>query len=132
MTKNRLPSGGLINRQQPIRFQFNGRHYMGYEGDTLASALLANDIHMVGRSFKYGRPRGIMAAGPEEPNAIVQLNRSNRTEPATKATEVALRSSLVANPVTAWPSLEYDLKSLNHLMQQVHGSRLLLQDHVRI
>ncbi|SNY93540.1 sarcosine oxidase subunit alpha [Cohaesibacter sp. ES.047] len=137
MTDNRLPTGGLINRSQPIRFQFNGTYYMGYEGDTLASALLANDIHMVARSFKYGRPRGIMTAGPEEPNAIVQLNRvtSNCTEPATKATEVPLRPSLVASQITAAPSLDYDLKSLGTLMHKgmaagfyykmMFGSRLL-------
>ena len=71
--KNRLQSGGRINRDQPMSFVYNGKNLQGFEGDTLASALLANGIDVVGRSFKYSRPRGIMAAGAEEPNAIMQL-----------------------------------------------------------
>ncbi len=73
---HRLNNIGLINRDKVITFNFNGKSYQGYEGDTLASALLANDIHLVGRSFKYHRPRGIMTAGSEEPNAIVQLHNN--------------------------------------------------------
>ena len=69
----RLANGGVIDRQRPLRFMFNGKRYQGYEGDTLASALVANDVLIVGRSFKYHRPRGILTCGPEEPNALVQL-----------------------------------------------------------
>ncbi|WP_373237274.1 sarcosine oxidase subunit alpha family protein [Cohaesibacter celericrescens] len=118
MTINRLPKGGRINRERPIRFRFDGSYYYGYEGDTLASAMLANDIHLVARSFKYARPRGIMTAGPEEPNAIVQLHVANRTEPNPKATEVVLHPGLIAHSVNAWPSLNYDLKSINGLLHR--------------
>jgi sarcosine oxidase subunit alpha len=71
----RLPEGGRIDRSRPLDFSFDGRTYRGYAGDTLASALLANRVHLVGRSFKYHRPRGIMTAGAEEPSALVQLQR---------------------------------------------------------
>ena len=112
MTDNRLPTGGRINRDIPIRFRFNGSYYMGYEGDTLASALLANDVHLVARSIKYARPRGIMAAGPEEPNAIMQINVSNRSEPNPKATETYLHPGLIAHSVNSWPSVKHDAKGL--------------------
>ena len=78
--KNRL-KGGLINRDGTRDFVFNGQTMQGFEGDTLASALLANDIRLVGRSFKYHRPRGVLSAGSEEPNAIVELRSGNRKEP---------------------------------------------------
>ena len=78
----RLDKGGLINRNKKISFTFNGKKYFGYEGDTLASALLANGVHLVGRSFKYHRPRGFLGSGSEEPNAIVQVIKDKaRTEP---------------------------------------------------
>ena len=73
----RLDKGGLINRNKKISFKFNGKKYFGYEGDTLASALIANGVHLVGRSFKYHRPRGIFSSGPEEPNALVQITKDN-------------------------------------------------------
>ena len=82
----RLPQGGRIDRSRPLRFTFNDRSYDGYHGDTLASALLANGVTLVGRSFKYHRPRGIMTAGAEEPNALVQLGGGARTEPNIRAT----------------------------------------------
>ncbi len=69
----RLADGGHINRKKPVEFTFDGKRLMGYEGDTLASALLANGIHLVGRSFKYHRPRGILTAGYDEPNALMQI-----------------------------------------------------------
>src|SRR5689334_5868213 len=77
----RIPDAGRIDRSRPLRFRFNGRPLEGYAGDTLASALLANGVHLVGRSYKYHRPRGILSAGNEEPNAIVQLERGAYTEP---------------------------------------------------
>ena len=83
MTKKlRVKTSKFIDETYKISFRFNGKTYFGYKGDTLASALLANDVHLVGRSFKYHRPRGIMTAGSEEPNAIVQLHKNtSRTEP---------------------------------------------------
>ena len=83
---NRLPSGGLIDRSKPINFTFDGHNYTGYAGDTLASALVANGVKLIGRSFKYHRPRGILSAGSEEPNALVELRSGNRREANTKAT----------------------------------------------
>jgi NADPH-dependent 2,4-dienoyl-CoA reductase/sulfur reductase-like enzyme len=75
----RLPSGGRIDRARPLRFTFDGKSYQGFHGDTLASALLANDVRLVGRSFKYHRPRGILSAGSEEPNALVELRGGRRS-----------------------------------------------------
>ena len=82
----RIENGGLINKDKKLSFKFNGKSYFGYEGDTLASALLANGVHLVGRSFKYHRPRGFFGAGVDEPYAIVQLYRNGETEPNIKAT----------------------------------------------
>ena len=98
MTKNlRLKTGKTIDETYKISFKFNGSTYYGFKGDTLASALLANDVHLVGRSFKYNRPRGIMTAGSEEPNAIVQLHdKTSRTEPNVRATEVEIYEGLKA------------------------------------
>ena len=82
MSENfRLENGGLINRNKKISFKFNGKKYFGYEGDTIASALIANGVHLVGRSFKYHRPRGFFGAGVDEPYAIVQMNRNNEVDP---------------------------------------------------
>ena len=111
--RNRLEDGGRINRDKPLVFTFNGRRLMGYEGDTLASALLANGVDIVGRSFKYGRPRGIMCAGVEEPNAIMQLGGSEATQtPNIKATEQMLYDGLVCKPVNGWPNVELDIMSV--------------------
>ncbi|MBB3062007.1 sarcosine oxidase subunit alpha [Microbulbifer rhizosphaerae] len=107
---NRLSSGGRIDRETPIRFVFNGRHYGGYRGDTLASALLANGVKVVGRSFKYGRPRGIVAAGAEEPNAIFQLGAEESTQvPNVRATQQEIFEGLVSRPTSGWPGLGFDL-----------------------
>ncbi|MBU9442609.1 sarcosine oxidase subunit alpha family protein [Burkholderia multivorans] len=111
--KNRLPSGGRVNRAIPLTFKFNGRTYQGFQGDTLASALLANDVHFVARSFKYHRPRGIVTAGVEEPNALVQLERGAHTIPNARATEVELYQGLDATSVNAEPSLEHDRMAIN-------------------
>jgi methylglutamate dehydrogenase subunit C len=86
----RLAAGGLIDRAQPLRFSFDGKSYAGFAGDTLASALIANGVRLVGRSFKYHRPRGIFAAGSDEPNALVELRNGDRREPNTRATSVEL------------------------------------------
>ncbi|MBL6455051.1 sarcosine oxidase subunit alpha family protein [Belnapia sp. T6] len=109
----RLPEGGRIDRSQPLRFTFDGRAYRGFAGDTLASALLANGITLFGRSFKYHRPRGLLAAGAEEPNALVELDRGpGRREPNIPATLVPLEEGLVARSQNRWPSLRADLASV--------------------
>ena len=105
---HRLPHGGRIDRARPIEFTFNGARYHGYHGDTLASALLANGVHWVARSWKYHRPRGIVAAGVEEPNALVQLESAARTVPNARATEIELYAGLTATSVNAEPDVERD------------------------
>ena len=114
MSSQRLPSGGRINRGRPVEFFFNGRHYEGFEGDTLASGLLANGLRLFGRSFKYHRPRGVFGSGSEEPNAIVQLGEGASTIPNLKATQVELFEGLSAKTVVGWPSLEIDLYAINN------------------
>lgn len=109
----RLPRGGRIDRSAPLTFRWAGRTLKGFEGDTLASALLANGVSIVGRSFKYHRPRGLLAAGLEEPNAIVQVGSGARTVPNLKATQVDLVDGLEAAPVNARPSVEFDLRAVN-------------------
>ncbi|MEI9995289.1 MAG: sarcosine oxidase subunit alpha family protein [Rhizomicrobium sp.] len=113
---NRLPVGGLIDRTKPISFRFDGRTLQGFAGDTLASALLANGIGLVGRSFKYHRPRGILTAGPEEPIALVELRSGARREPNCKATTVELFDGLEAQSQNRFPSLAFDLLSVNALL----------------
>lgn len=113
--KNRLASGGTIDRSKSLTFYFDGKPYSGFEGDTLASALLANDVHLVGRSFKYHRPRGFLTAGSEEPNAIVELRTGARREPNTRATMAELYDQLSARSQNASPSLKYDFLSVNQL-----------------
>ena len=84
--------GGLIDRSKTLRFTFDGKSYQGHPGDTLASALLANGVRLMGRSFKYHRPRGVLSAGSEEPNALVELGRGARREPNTRATVTELNA----------------------------------------
>ena len=112
MQVNRLARGGRVNRAKPLSFNFNGTRYQGFEGDTLASALLANGVDVVGRSFKYGRPRGIVGHGAEEPNAIVQLGDGAQTVPNLRATQVELYEGLEARSVSGWPSVDFDLMGL--------------------
>ena len=110
----RLSKGGrLIDRAVPVEFSFNGKRLQGYGGDTLASALLANDQVLVGRSFKYHRPRGIVASGPEEPNALMNLGSGARLEPNQRATTTELFAGLEATSQNHWPSLEFDVGALN-------------------
>jgi heterotetrameric sarcosine oxidase alpha subunit len=112
---SRLLSGGMIDRTKPLAFTFDGKSYAGYAGDTLASALVANDVKLVGRSFKYHRPRGIMTAGSEEPNALVTLRKGGRAEPNTRATTVQLFDGLDAISQNRWPSLSLDVMAVNQL-----------------
>lgn len=111
----RLASGGLIDRTQTLSFRFDGKSYSGQAGDTLASALLANGVRLVGRSFKYHRPRGFLSAGSEEPNALVELRTGARREPNTRATIVELFNGLDAASQNRWPSLAFDLLAVNSL-----------------
>jgi methylglutamate dehydrogenase subunit C len=113
---SRLSSGGLIDRARPLSFTFDGKDYSGFAGDTLASALLANDVKLVGRSFKYHRPRGILTAGSEEPNALVTLRRGARAEPNTRATTAQLFDGLEATSQNRWPSLAFDVMAANQLL----------------
>ena len=109
----RLSSGGRIDRNVTLNFHIDGRDYHGHPGDTLASALLANGIHLVGRSFKYHRPRGILSAGPEEPNALFAIDRGDgRFDPNTRATQIALWNGLRARSQNRWPSLASDIGAL--------------------
>ena len=116
--KFRLEKGGYINRSKKISFKFNGKKYFGYEGDTLASALIANGVHLVGRSFKYHRPRGFIGAGIEEPNAQVQLYSGSKTEPNAIATTVELVEGLVAKSQNCWPSVSLDFGAINNLLHK--------------
>ncbi|GJD52799.1 Sarcosine oxidase subunit alpha [Methylobacterium crusticola] len=113
---HRLDAAGLVDRARPLGFRFDGRAYEGFLGDTLASALLANGVRLVGRSFKYHRPRGIVTAGPEEPNALVALREGARREPNSKATAVELFDGLSARSQNRWPSLAFDAGAVNGLL----------------
>ncbi|MEA2117790.1 sarcosine oxidase subunit alpha family protein [Halovibrio sp. HP20-50] len=109
----RLNTGGRIDRSRTLSFTFNGERYQGHPGDTLASALLANGVDIVNRSFKYSRPRGIVAAGAEEPNAIVQLGSSEAGQvPNVRATQQALYGGLTAASTNGWPNVQRDLMGL--------------------
>ena len=113
MSSHRLNSGGLIERDTPLSFTFDGETFAGFAGDTLASALIANGVRLVGRSFKYHRPRGILTAGSEEPNALVELRTGARREPNTRSTTAELYDGLVAASQNRWPSLRYDIGAVN-------------------
>ena len=118
MSKNlRLRTSKFVDETSRISFKFNGKKYYGFKGDTLASALLVNNIHLVGRSFKYHRPRGIMTAGSEEPNAIVQLNEKTPfTEPNVRATEIEIYEGLEATSQNCWPSVKFDIGGINNIL----------------
>ena len=116
----RTAAGGRIDRGRPVRFSFDGREYSGYAGDTLASALLANGVHLLGRSFKYHRPRGILAAGIEEPNALVEVDRGDgRRTPNLRATQVEIYDGLEAISQNRYPSLQFDIGSAANLVSRL-------------
>ncbi|MDT9600223.1 sarcosine oxidase subunit alpha family protein [Sphingosinicella rhizophila] len=114
----RLGTGGSIDRSRPIRFTFEGRTLTGFAGDTLASALLANGVRLAGRSFKYHRPRGLVGAGVEESNVLVQLGEGARSTPNVQATQIPLYDGLVAKPVNCWPSSNFDIGGVNNLLSR--------------
>ena len=109
----RLSAGGRIDRSHTVTVTFDGKSYLAHPGDTLASALLAHGVKLVGRSFKYHRPRGVLSAGPEEPNALVELRTGARQEPNTRATQVEVFDGLQAASQNRWPSLRWDLRAIN-------------------
>ncbi|HEY1783685.1 MAG TPA: sarcosine oxidase subunit alpha family protein [Roseiarcus sp.] len=119
----RLPGGGSVDPSRPLVFNFDGLDYQGYAGDTLASALIANGMHLVGRSFKYHRPRGILSAGAEEPNALVTLEHGQgRATPNLRATQIELYDGLRASSQNRWPSLKFDLGAVNDLLSPLFGA----------
>ena len=118
----RLAVGGLIDRSRPLRASFDNAPLTGFAGDTLASALLAAGRHLVGRSFKYHRPRGVLTAGSEEPNALVELRAGARREPNTKATTVELFDGLQAASQNRWPSLRLDLQSISSVLSPLFAA----------
>ena len=117
---SRLASGGQIDRSTSVSFSFDGKTYRGFKGDTLSSALLANDVRLVARSFKYHRPRGIVASGAEEPNGLVHLGEAGRFEPNQRVTTTEVFDGLTASSQNHWPSLEFDIGAIN-----THLSRFL-------
>ncbi|MFZ0210636.1 MAG: 2Fe-2S iron-sulfur cluster-binding protein, partial [Roseiarcus sp.] len=115
----RLPKGGLIDRGVALGFRFDGEPLGGHPGDTLASALLASGKTLFGRSFKYHRPRGVLTAGPEEPNALVEMRVGGRREPNTRATTAELFDGLEAMSQNRFPSLRFDFGAINSLASPI-------------
>lgn len=115
MSRYRIPGKGRVNHTKPVRFTFDGKTYSGLEGDTVASALLANGVHLMGRSFKYHRPRGVVTAGSEEPNALIGTSRgtADRYEPNTRATVQEIYEGLKTDSQNKWPSLKFDVGAIN-------------------
>ncbi len=118
----RLANKGLIDRTEPVTFTFDGNRFSGFKGDTIASALMANDVRLVGRSFKYHRPRGILTAGHEEPNAMVEVVDNGSQSPNTRATVQEIYDGLSAKSQNRWPSLRFDLMSVNDLAAPFLGA----------
>ncbi len=111
----RIDGKGLIDRNTPLGFRFDGRDYIGLQGDTLSSALMANGVKLIGRSFKYHRPRGVLTAGSEEPNALVEIHEGGQQTPNVRATTQELFAGLDARSQNRFPSLKYDLLAVNDL-----------------
>jgi sarcosine oxidase subunit alpha len=114
----RISSGGRIDREISVSFTFDGKTFSGYRGDTLASALLANGVHLIGRSFKYHRPRGILSSGSEEPNALVTIGTGGRATPNLRATQVELYYGLVSESQNRWPSLRFDAHAVFNIFSR--------------
>lgn len=118
----RLPQGGLIDRTRPVTFTFDGVIYHGFHGDTVASALLANDVRLMARSFKYHRPRGVLTAGSEEPNALVTVGTGAQSEPNVRATTLEIINGMVVRSQNAWPDLRRDALAVNDLIAPFLGA----------
>ncbi len=119
MTGFRIKNGGLVDRDTNLNFKFDGKPFAGHQGDTLASALIANGVHLMGRSFKYHRPRGVISAGASEPNALVELREGGRKEANTRATMVELYDGLIAKSQNRWPSLDFDVGAVTSLASSI-------------
>ena len=115
----RLDKSNLVDRCCPLNFEFDGQQMTGCKGDTIASALMANGISLVARSFKYHRPRGFFGAGSEEPNAIFTVGLGSQFEPNLVATQIPLQDGMIVKPQNCWPSLKYDLGSLNNILSPI-------------
>jgi NADPH-dependent 2,4-dienoyl-CoA reductase/sulfur reductase-like enzyme len=122
MTSYRLPTGGLTDRSTPAQIHLRRSPHGGLAGDSLASALLANGRQLVGRSFKYHRPRGILTAGAAEPNALMTIGSGGRTEPNTRATMQELYEGLEAKSQNRWPSLDFDVGAVNGMLSPFLGA----------
>ncbi len=123
MSDFRVAHRGRVNRNRRVSFSFNGQTFNGFEGDTVASALLANGVHLVGRSFKYHRPRGILSAGSEEPNALLGVDRGpGRFEPNTRATVLEISDGLKTSSQNHWPSLKRDVGAVNDALYMLFSA----------
>jgi sarcosine oxidase subunit alpha len=131
MSAYRLKKGGRIDHSSPVKFEFNGKRYSGFRGDTLASALLANGISVVGRSFKLHRPRGIVGSGAEESNAIMQIAEGAVTEPNLRATQVELYEGLIARSTKGWPSVNFDVSAIINVFSSVFGAGFYYKTFMR-
>ena len=119
MSNMRVKAKGRVNLAKPVRFTFNGKYYSGFEGDTVASALLAHGEHLLGRSFKYHRPRGILSAGSEEPNALLNVSRGGgRSEPNSRATVLEIYDGMRTDSQNHWPSLKHDVGAINDVLSK--------------
>ena len=119
MSKNlRINKNNFIDQTIRVSFKFNGQKLFGYKGDTLASALLANGVHLVGRSFKYHRPRGFFGAGVDEPTAKLQIQLNGHSEPNVNATEFELVDGVEASSQNCWPSVEFDIGAVNNFLNR--------------
>ncbi len=112
----RIEGKGLVDSNAPVGFRFDGKDYTGFQGDTLASALLASGVKVFGRSFKYHRPRGVMTAGSEEPSALVTVGRGAAQVPNVRATVQEIHAALDARGQNAWPSVDFDMLAMNDIM----------------
>ena len=118
MSSQRINNFGKINREKELRFSWQNKDYIGYEGDSLASAMLANNIKIVGRSFKYHRPRGIMSCGVEESGGLVTLGKGDRKDPNVRVTTQELYEGLNAYGQNAFPSVNFDFASVNNYLSR--------------
>ena len=127
----RIEGAGRVDRSQPVKFRFDDVHYGGFEGDTLASALMGAGVQLVARSFKYHRPRGVLTAGSEEPNALVTMGRGAASDPNVRATQQELFDGLYAVSQNRWPSLKYDLLAINDLAAPFLGAGFYYKTFMR-
>ena len=111
----RVASKGILDQDQEVTFYFDSKPYQGFVGDTVASALLANDVHLVGRSFKYHRPRGIVGIGSEEPNALISVHKGGKIEPNVRATTQEIYEGLIVTSQNSWPNLKFDALAINDI-----------------